>query len=343
MRWLRLTPDRVVPGLLALEGILLLAERFGWFTFDRHKGYAPLLAIAAVAATMALMLLWFLVALVFRRRFQFSLRSLLLLVLVVAIPCSWLSVEMKAARKQHAIVEAIQSLGGQVTYDHQDIDPFRSSFNIIPPVPPGPAWLRERLGVDLLANVAAARLAKGRLDIGDAELEYIRELTQLQVLSLNGTKVSEAGLEKLKGLTQLQFLDLSDTNVGDAGMEHLKALTQLSELHLDGTKISNVGMEYLSELTQLDFLELAGTKVGDAGLEHLKRLTQLQWLNLAGTKVGDAGLEHLKGLRQLEELNLCGTNVSDAGVRRLQMVLPNMHIQRDSQGQPARAILINPR
>ena len=98
-RWLRLTPDRVVPGLLALEGILLLAERFGWFTFDRHKGYVPLLAIAAVAATMALMLLWFLVVLVFRRRFQFSLRLLLLLVLVVAIPCSWLLVEMKAARK----------------------------------------------------------------------------------------------------------------------------------------------------------------------------------------------------------------------------------------------------
>ena len=36
--WLRLTPDRAVPCLLALEGLLLLAERFGWFTFDRHKG-----------------------------------------------------------------------------------------------------------------------------------------------------------------------------------------------------------------------------------------------------------------------------------------------------------------
>ena len=106
-----------MPGLLALEGLLLLAERFGWFTFDRHKGYAPLVAIAAVGATMVLMLLWFLVALVFRRRFQFSLRSLLLLPLAVAIPCSWLSVEMKAARQQHAVAEEIKKVRGLVRYD----------------------------------------------------------------------------------------------------------------------------------------------------------------------------------------------------------------------------------
>ena len=35
------------------------------------------------------MLLWFLAALLFRLRFQFSLLSLLLLAVVVAVPCSW--------------------------------------------------------------------------------------------------------------------------------------------------------------------------------------------------------------------------------------------------------------
>ena len=59
-----------MPVLLALEGLLLLAERFGWFTFDRHKGYAPLLAIAAVGAVLALMLLWFLTALSFAAGFN---------------------------------------------------------------------------------------------------------------------------------------------------------------------------------------------------------------------------------------------------------------------------------
>ena len=117
-RWFALTPDRAVPCLLARGGTSLLAERFGWFTFDRHKGYAPLVTIAAVGAALLVMLLWFLVAVVFGRRFQFSLRSLLLLVVVVAIPCSWLETEMKAAREQGVEVVAIWKLGGKARYDY---------------------------------------------------------------------------------------------------------------------------------------------------------------------------------------------------------------------------------
>ena len=60
-----------------------------------HKGWTVLIAMAAVGLTMLLMLLWLLAALLFRWRFQYSLRSLLLLVVAVAIPCSWLAVEMK--------------------------------------------------------------------------------------------------------------------------------------------------------------------------------------------------------------------------------------------------------
>ena len=41
------------------------------------------------------MLAWFSAGLVFRRRFQFSVRSLLVLVVVVAVPCSWMAVEIR--------------------------------------------------------------------------------------------------------------------------------------------------------------------------------------------------------------------------------------------------------
>ena len=38
-RWFRPTPDRVVLALLAVEAFLILSERFGWFPFNRHKGW----------------------------------------------------------------------------------------------------------------------------------------------------------------------------------------------------------------------------------------------------------------------------------------------------------------
>ena len=70
--------------------------------------------------TVALMFLWLTVALCFRWRFQFSLRSLLVLTVVVSIPFSWLAVEMKRAREQREAAKEVQSLGGIVMHDDMD-------------------------------------------------------------------------------------------------------------------------------------------------------------------------------------------------------------------------------
>ena len=78
-RWYRLTPDRAVLGLLAVEGLFLLSERFRWFAFNQHKGWTVLIAAATIAVALLLLGLWFLAALVFRLRFQFSLLTLFVL------------------------------------------------------------------------------------------------------------------------------------------------------------------------------------------------------------------------------------------------------------------------
>ena len=85
-RWFRLTPDRCVVALLALEGFLLLSAWFRWFSFNQHKGWTVLIAVGTVGVFFVLMFGWFVLALVFRLRFQFSILSLLVLVVAVALP-----------------------------------------------------------------------------------------------------------------------------------------------------------------------------------------------------------------------------------------------------------------
>lgn len=85
-RWFHPTPDRLVLTLLAVEGLLWLSDRLGWPTW--HKGYTVLIAVASAAVAMLLMLGWLAASLAFRWRFQFGIRSLLVLVVAVAIPCS---------------------------------------------------------------------------------------------------------------------------------------------------------------------------------------------------------------------------------------------------------------
>ncbi len=317
-RWFRITPDRVVLGLLAMEGLLFLSKRFEWSAFSQQKGWTEVLTVELVGVILLVMLLWFGASLVFRWRFQFSILSLLLLTVVVAIPCRWLA----EAWMQGEAAEAIKKAGGTVGYDN-GIGPSGGWVSGL--TPPGPPWLLTLLGKDPFINVTEVDFIG--LEFGDAELEHVKRLTQLRWLCLTGTKVSDAGLRQLKGLTQLQWLWLNGTKISDAGLECLKGLTQLQQLDLSRTDVSDAGLEHLQGLAKLRTLDLSYTDVGDNGLRNLQGLRQLQSLDLCCTKVRGAGLEHLKGLAHLRRLDLAGTKVSDADMKYLQTAMPKTRIQ----------------
>ena len=107
-RRFRPTPDRCLTVLLALVGFLFLSEQFRWFAFNEKKGWTVYIAVASVGVAIVLMALWFAASLVVHWRFQFSIRSLLVLLVVVAIPCGWLAKERQAAIKQRNLVENIK-------------------------------------------------------------------------------------------------------------------------------------------------------------------------------------------------------------------------------------------
>jgi hypothetical protein len=322
-RRLRPTPSCLIFGLLVVEGLLWLSERYQWFWYNEKKGWTVLIGVAVVGVTMLVMLGWFIVALVFRWRFQFSIRSLLVLTAAVAIPCSWLAVEMKKAREQERVIAAITALQGGAIYDWREFDPdFKLLPNVRPPGPvwrpPGPVWLRNLLGVDFFARVWNVDLNNTKLT--DPGIAILKGLTDLQNLDFSGTEVTDAGLVHLKHLTKLEYLGFSGTKVTGPGVEHLAGLAHLRYLHFNNTGMTDVGLEHLKGLTTLHTLLTRDNPVTDVGLEHLRNLTQLRELDLHNTKVTDAGLEYLKGLSQLENLELSDTSVTDAGLKHLSVL-----------------------
>ncbi len=253
------------------------------------------------------------------RWYQYRLWHLFLVTLVFALWLGWIC---HKARQQKKAVEAIQELGGEVTYDYE----YDANDNYIPDAkPPGPAWFRKLVGVDFLAEVVCVLLP---FRVTDAGVEHLNGLANLKRLMLSSRKVTDTGLVHLKGLTKLEVLWLDHTQATDAGLEHLQGLVKLEYLLLKDTQVSDVGFEHLKGLTNLKMLDLDRTQVSDTGIEHLKGLTKLEVLNLRGTHVSDTGLVHLKGLTKLEELWLIDTQVTDDGVEKLQQALPNCHIIR---------------
>jgi hypothetical protein len=75
-----------------------LSERFQWFPFNEHKGRTVLIAVGVVGVAIVVMLVWGVVCLLLRRRFQFGVRSMLVFLVAVSVPLGWFAWEMQRAR-----------------------------------------------------------------------------------------------------------------------------------------------------------------------------------------------------------------------------------------------------
>jgi hypothetical protein len=270
--------------------------------------------VGVVGVALVVMVVWFAISLHFRSRFQFGIRSLLILTVVVAVSCSWLTVEMMKATEQMNTVNGLD-----IDCDWQIDADGKQQPNA---QPPEPLLLRAVLGDGFFDDVVGAKPRD------DDQMERPKKLPRLQYLSLINAKITDAGLRHLEGWAGPQALWLDCTEISDVGLQHLKGLTQLESLTLGGTKVSDAGLQYLEGLTRLELLSLNGTKTTDEGLRNVERLSQLHDLDLRNTAISDAGLRHIEGLTKLESLRLFHTKVTDAGVAKLQKALPNCKITR---------------
>jgi hypothetical protein len=306
------TPGWLVILLLAVTGILFISERFRWFPFNSHKGWTVLLAVAGVGVMLGLVLLWWLVALVFRWRYQFSIRTMLVLTVAVALPFSWLAVQLKAAKRQREIAAMILKAGGCVMYDYQTdssvAQPLKARQN-------GPAWLRDLVGGDFLDRVTVVDLHGGE----DGELEALQGLPDLLGLYTDwraddpytSGHVTDSGLACLETLHRLGTLRVWGPNITDAGLAHLERLSRLTDLTVGSRGITDAGLQHLGNLHDLEVLTIEGDRITDAGLTHLQSLRKLKrlWLRDAATR---GGTQHLMSQTNLISMMTCRGVLGDA-------------------------------
>jgi hypothetical protein len=232
LRWFHSTPSRFLLIILAWEGVLFLFEQFHWV----QKGWSVIIAIASLGAALSFLILWFIFALLFHWRFRYGIRTLIATTVVVAIPFSWLAVEMKKAREQRLIAdEIIQSGGGCMR--------FGGGQGL--PMPPGDLMmLRERLGLsdllgrDFFSEIGEVILYKSK-DI-DTALEHLEYLKSLGTLRIFESPITDTGMNHLKKLNQLGYLCILET---DISAENIKQLQQ----ELPNCKVIIIDSNYYNE------------------------------------------------------------------------------------------------
>ncbi len=126
-------------------------------------------------------------------------------------------------------------------------------------------------GLKHLAKLPALKvLDLGNTGLSDAGLENVEGFKELHRLFLPHG-VGNAGLEHLKRLGNLEILTLPQAKVTDAGLVHLKELKNLKELQLSAKGVTDAGLAHFKDMTGLQYINFAGSKVTKEGVAALQK------------------------------------------------------------------------
>ena len=247
---------------------------------------------------------------------RISVRTLIVLVLVVGGGLGWFAHRVRVQRRA---VAAIKAVGGSVVYDWAIF-----GGNLNETTDRSARWKRlvDAIGVDYLGTVTRVFFGDDSENSGltDHVLAEIGQLSYLEDLSLKDWKrvATDAGLAHIQKLSRLKGLDIIFSDGRRVDLSIVENLTELERLELRFLSISDADLSHLSKLVRLKDLSIcvsprpAGSAplIGNAGLAYLEPLRGLESLVLDGTHVSTEGLAHLRGMGRLRSLMLGGTRVT---------------------------------
>ena len=197
--------NRTTPSAVACRRPRLSAR----LTADCHPRPIPVFAILACMAEPQPKR---------RRWYQFSLRTLMLFMVVCAIPSGWVGSKLESTRREQVVVAKLEVIGVTVEYHEMY----------------GPPWITRHFR--RIREVTFV-LTQGN----DTRLAYLKGLTNLESLWIWDLRPTNTGLEHLKELTCLKQLVLFCTETTDEDVAKLQqALPNCEIIHNSSLPFRNL-------------------------------------------------------------------------------------------------------
>jgi hypothetical protein len=261
---------------------------------------------------------------------RISLRTLMLLVLIVGGGLGWYSIRKQREARRQWVVSTIEAIGASLDYDGIGISRilwFSDSAN--------PTTLSQRplTSSEIDALGSCHRLREIMMDAGvmtDDGLAALSHDKLLERIYCLKPKITDAGVKRLANLTSLKRLELLPVReLTDEMLAHLAGLTGLEDISLSGASITGSGLVNLIGLKNLHSLSLSNTGLDDAGLANLGRLISLESLYIHRGAYTDAGIASLSSLTGLTELYMGSDRCTDACLANLSGLkkLQNLYVE----------------
>lgn len=253
-----------------------------------------------------------------RRRVQFSLRAMLLLVSLLGVALAWYSSECTRIEKHMERKEVLLASGAGV-FDAEEwaryVAPFDERRIGKAPDPPLGRWLFGDgydyviFGIDY--HSYSMFPSPNEFHIGDRELNAITSCTELRHLGLAFTDVTDRDLLRLSHLVHLESLDLSGTAITDQSLSAIAQMSKLKSLSMSATQINGSRLYEIAALKGLSSVDLSRTTL-DEGLGALASCPGIESLNLSETRLSSECLCEIKSIT-IRTLKLSAARISGEG------------------------------
>ncbi len=227
----------------------------------------------------------------------------------------WLVCLAVSAHAQRKAVAAIHRADGNAVYDldlrlADDLSLFDGTAKTALR-----RWLVDRFGIDYFGSIERVDSFLNPKDT--SFLEHLGALKGLRWLNLQQVACDDDALRGLRNLDQLESLSVSSKQIDGSFLRDLPNPQALTNLHLTGTNLSRANVELLPRFTSLAKLSIEGQGVTDESIQSISNFKKLGQLGIENSNITNAGLAQLANLK-LRYLILQNTSVDDlSGIARM--------------------------
>lgn len=252
-----------------------------------------------------------------KKRFVFSVRTLLVCVVVAAVPLGLYARWASAAIGQASAVKLLKKAGlSSISYD-----------------PPGAkqsviynSWLQYSTNPNRIDYFYPVKWISGSVEDSVADpgtvSEAFSKFSKLESLHLSSYR--NLDVAKLSCTNTLRELSFAPSAVSNELILRLANFKQLSWLQLhasDKQSAASLNWEPIASLERIHFLNINNTYVGNDGAEALSKLQLLFDLTLYNCEIGEKGAASIAGLQKLQSLRLGSNKIGSEGARALGSLL----------------------
>ncbi|MBN1911146.1 MAG: hypothetical protein JW818_15475 [Pirellulales bacterium] len=252
-----------------------------------------------------------------RRIWQFSIREMLLLTLVIALVLGWWKHNDLRLRRELALAErlGVSRKNGSLWTKYI-----------------GPEWLGLLVGtrhLQAFRSVSEATIGQNILDKQHTR-EALDELEDtwpyLNCIAIKSDGQIDSQLGPLNRLQNLNVMYIECDHITEVGMRQISRNRRLRTLELKCRALPVQGLAFLTGLPSLEVIVLECPNLRGADLAPLANLSSLEDLWII-SPLEDRDIAHLHGLTQLKLLDLCGVRTTLEATMQLEEALPECEVE----------------